>query len=328
MYRIGLAGAGGLATVHANNFASIPDCQVVAIYDPVRSKAAALAAQVGAEVAENPDRLLASDDIDVLVIATPTDVHADYCLRAANVGKPFFCEKPMARTLKQGEAVVEAVHNAGVVAMVGHVLRWFPQYENARRLIHAGAIGTVGMVRMSRINSCPRGEGGWFADYDRSGGVMLDMSIHDLDWLLWTFGPVDRVYARGLKDHFPVLDYGLMSIRFRAGAIAHIEGSWADMGNFRTSFDIAGSGGLLQHDSTANVTLNFQARAQAEGLPPVQVPMAPAYKSPYLIEDEHFLECLRTDSEPMVTIDDAFEAIRLGLACNESAETGRIVRMI
>lgn len=326
MYKIALAGAGGLAGVHAENFASIQDCQIVAVYDPVREKAQALADRVGGEVADDERRLYA-DDVDIVAIATPTPFHADYCIKAAKAGKHIFCEKPMTRTLQQAEAVVEAVKAAGVTMMVGHVLRFFGEYATARRLVQEGAIGTVGMVRASRINTMPRGQGNWFANYEMSGGVILDMSIHDLDWLLWTFGPVDRVYAHSRYDLMPEMDYALMSLRFKSGAIAHVEGSWADLGQFRTSFEIAGSGGLISHDSTANVTLTVQSRQEAAGAMAVQRPSSPWHKSPYLLEDEHFIECLKAGREPMVTVEDAFEAVRLALACCESAETGRVIRL-
>ncbi len=326
MHRIAFAGAGGLAAMHAANYAGMPDCRVVAVYDPVAAKAEALAAQVGAEAVADEDRIYA-DDVDVVVVATPTIFHSDYCIKAARAGKHVFCEKPMTRTLQQAEAVIEAVREAKVTMMVGHVLRWFAEYATATNLVRTGQLGEVGMVRATRINSMPAGQGGWFANYEWSGGVMLDMSIHDLDWLLWTLGPVERVYAHARSDLMPLLDYGLMSLRFRSGAIAHVEGSWADLGSFRTSFEIAGSGGLLSHDSTATVTLSFQKRAEAGEAAGVQVPSSPWHKSPYLLEDEHFMECVKSGAPPMVSLEEAFEAVRLGLACCESAETGKVLRL-
>ncbi|MBC7288546.1 MAG: Gfo/Idh/MocA family oxidoreductase [Armatimonadetes bacterium] len=326
MLRIGLAGAGTLGGDHARNFAHIDGCEIAVVFDVVKPSAERLAREIGAEVAECEDRLYA-DDIDVVVITTPTPFHADYCIKAAKAGKHIFCEKPLARTLQQGEAVLEAVRDAGVTFMVGHVLRFMEPYPKARELVQGGAIGRVGMVRMSRINTIPGGPDSWFRRYDMSGGVIFDMSIHDLDWLLWTFGPAERVMARSLYKHMPTLDYGLMSIRMKSGVIAHVEGSWADLGLFRTSFEIAGSGGLIAHDSTRNVTLTVQKRGDAAAIDAVQRPSSPAPKSPYLLEDEHFIECVREHKTPLVTPEDAFEAMRLALACCQSAETGQVVRL-
>lgn len=326
MLKLALAGAGTLGGDHARNFASIEGCEIAVVYDVVAPSAEALAAEVGAEVAQAEDRLYA-DDIDVVVITTPTPFHADYCVKAARAGKSIFCEKPLARTLEQGEAILEAVRDAGVTMMVGHVLRWFEPYAKARDLIRRGAVGDVGMVRLTRINTMPGGAGSWFSKYDWSGGVILDMSIHDLDWVLWTLGPVKRVYAQGLYERMPVMDYALMSLRMESGAIVHVEGSWADLGLFRTSFEVAGSGGLIEHDSTRNVTLTVQSREAAADVADVQRPTSPAPKSPYLVEDEHFIHCVQTGATPMVTPEDAFEAMRLGLVCCQSAESGQVVRL-
>ncbi len=326
MLNIAIAGAGTLGSDHARNFAGIDGCQIVAVYDVVEEAAKRLAAQVGGEPTTDESRLY-RDDVDIVVVTTPTIFHADYCIKAAKAGKHIFCEKPLARTLEQGEQIVQAVRKAGVKMMVGHVLRFFPEYVRARELVQNGTIGTVGMVRMSRINTLPGGPGSWFTRYDWSGGVVLDMSIHDLDWLLWTFGPVQRVYAQGLYKRLPNLDYALMSLRFESGAIAHVEGSWADLGAFRQSFEIAGSGGLIEYDSTRTVTLNVQVRGAEGELEAVQRPSSPAPKSPYLLEDEHFIQCLKQDREPAVTVEDAFESMRLALACLESIEQGKVVRM-
>jgi len=326
MLRIGLAEAGTLGGDHARNFAAIDGCEVAVVYDVVRANAEALATQLGAELAEAEDRLYA-DDIDIVVITTPTPFHADYCTKAARAGKHIFCEKPLARTLEQGEAIVEAVRSAGVTMMVGHVLRWFEPYAKARDLILDGAVGELGMVRLTRINTMPGGAGSWFSKYEWSGGVILDMSIHDLDWVLWALGPAERVYAHSLYQRMPVMDYALMSLRMKSGAIVHVEGSWADLGMFRTSFEIAGSGGLIEHDSTQNVTLTVQKRDEKQELAAVQRPSSPSTKSPYLVEDEHFIDCIRTGTTPGVTVEEAFASLRLALACCQSAETGQVVRL-
>jgi predicted dehydrogenase len=324
MLTIGLAGAGTLGRDHARNFSTMEGCQVKVVFDVVQESAERLANEVGAEVAQDEARLYA-DDIDIVVVTTPTPHHADYCMKAARAGKHIFCEKPLARTLEQGEAIVEAVRDAGVTMMVGHVLRWFEPYAKARELIQGGAVGEVGMVRLTRINTMPGGVGSWFSNYDWSGGVILDMSIHDLDWVLWALGPVKRVYAKGLYKRMPVMDYALMTLRTTSGAIVHVEGSWADLGMFRTSFEVAGSGGLIEHDSTRTVTLTVQSREAAASVDAVQRPSSPAPKSPYLLEDEHFIECVRSGTTPMVTVEEAFEAMRLGLMCCHSAETGRVI---
>jgi len=213
----------------------------------------------------------------------------------------------MTRTLDEADQVLETVEAAGVKMMVAHVLRFFPEYQTARQMVQEGQLGDVGMIRMARVNLMP---GGWFGDLQRSGGVILDMIIHDFDWLLWTLGPPERIYAQGLYEQLPVLDYALCTFRFSQGTIAFVEGSWADTTGFRTSFEITGSGGLLAHDSIESATL---------------MPMTPTAKSPYQIEEELFIAAIEDDIEPPVTAQDGREAVRLALAVLESAQTGRVI---
>lgn len=324
MLKVAITGAGGLGSRHAANFAQIPETSVAVVHDIDLARARALAEQYGAVATTDADALV-DDDVDLVVVATPTPTHADYVIQAAQAGKHVFTEKPMARTVEQGRAMLEAVAATGVKFMVGHVVRWFPAYRQAHEIIKAGGIGEVAVARTARINSHPSGTNRWFEDYTQSGGVTLDMTIHDLDWLLWTFGPAERVYALGCPQRMPVLDYGLVCIRFRSGVIAHAEGSWADLGAFRTSFDIAGSGGLLRHDSTANVTLTVQKRAAAEVRQGTQVPQSPGHVSPYLLEDQHFVDCILTGAEPMVTGAEALAALELALAALQSIEAGGAV---
>ncbi len=321
MLKVAICGAGGLGSSHADNFQQIQGTEVALVYDVIEQAAAELAEGVGA-TATTEEADLYADDIDIVCVTTPTPFHAQYAVAAAEAGKHILCEKPLARTVEQGLEVLEAVEKAGVKMIVGHVVRFFPEYARARELVNSGAVGEVGMVRTTRINTLPGGAGGWFADYEMSGGVTLDMVIHDFDWLLWTFGPAERVYAVGAPDRMPLLDYSLTTIRFKSGAIAHAEGSWADLGVFRTEFEIAASGGLIKHDSTEMATLTIQTRGAQEGLAAVQVPESPAPKSPYLLEDEHFVECILEGKQPDITPQEAQAALELALAACESIEGG------
>ena len=321
MLRVAITGAGGLGARHADNYANIPDTRVALIHDCDEGRAQDLAERVGAE-ATTDDAALVGDDIDVVVVCTPTPSHSDYVIMAAQSGKHVFTEKPMARTMEEGRAMLAAVEKAGVTFMVGHVVRWFPQYANARASIQSGEIGEVAVARVNRVSTQPTGVDGWFKDYAQSGGVLLDMAIHDIDWLLWTLGPAERVYGVGCPDRMPLLDYALVTIRFRSGAIAHVEGSWADLGQFRTSFDIAGSGGLLRYDSTDNDTLIVQKREADDAPTGTQGSRTLGPASPLLLEDRHFVECILTGAEPMVSGEDALAATEVALAGLQSIVSG------
>ena len=321
MLRFAVIGTGIMGGRHVGNFST--DCSTVTtVYDLDPAAAARAAAPVGARAAASVEECFANE-IDAVVIATPTPHHAPYCLQAAAAGKHFFCEKPLARSLADGEAAVAAAKQAGVKMGVGHVLRFFPAYQTAHDLIQSGGLGRVGMARMSRLNRIPTA---WYGDYAQSGGVLFDLSLHDLDWLVWTFGLPVRVYAQTRRENLPTLDYGLAVLRFAGGEIAHVEGSWADVAGFRTNFDIAGSGGLLRHDSTVGTALSLQKRATATGETSV-LPLSADHKSPYVLQAEAFARAILEGRDPPVTGADGLTSLRLGLACLESAETGAAVSL-
>jgi predicted dehydrogenase len=136
-------------------------------------------------------------------------------------GKHIICEKPLARTLDQGAAILDVVARAGVKLAVGHVVRYFPDYALAHDLVVRGEIGAPGVARATRGAGFPTVPGDWFSDVARSGGVALDLMIHDFDWLRWTFGLLERLYARGLTyAGHPRKDAAMVVARFRGGARA------------------------------------------------------------------------------------------------------------
>lgn len=319
MIRIGIIGAGTMANYHARILSQEPDAQIVAVASTSPERARALAESVGAQVEESPRGLLQRDDLEAVVVATPTPYHREYVELAASAGLHVFCEKPLARTLEDGEAMVDAVTKAGVKLGVGHVVRWFPEYYQARELVQQGALGTVGTVRTIRVNAFPRGTRNWYADYGLSGGVILDMSIHDIDWLLWTFGPVRRVYAQLTSDS-PERMVGMVSLRHESGAICYVEGSWAHMG-FATSLEVAGSEALLTTDSASTRPLELRLKRPEGERPAVEVPVRmPARRGPYEEQDHAWVRWLLGGPEPRCSGQDALASLRVGLAALESAQ--------
>ncbi len=148
MINVAVVGTGGLGSRQVVNFAAVEGCRVRRVFDLDRAVAESAAASVGAEVAESLEQCLA-EDIQAVAVVTPTHQHAPVALAAAAAGKHVFCEKPLARTLADGEQIVAAARKTGVRLMVGHVVRFFPAYATAREYIRSGELGRVGMARMS-----------------------------------------------------------------------------------------------------------------------------------------------------------------------------------
>jgi UDP-N-acetylglucosamine 3-dehydrogenase len=324
MPRVGLIGAGGIGNVHAASCLNLPDVTMTWIADLDKPRAEALAVASGARVTTEANELVSADDVDAVIVATPTPTHRALTELAARHGKHVFCEKPIARTVADGRAMIATCQQAGVRFMVGHVVRFFPDYARIKQLLEDGALGQVGVVRAARLNAFPAADRPGYADFAASGGVVVDMMIHDLDTLRWYFGDVVRLYARGLgytPYYARQVDYCQAVVRYANGVLAHIEASWAHA-SFRTSIELAGSAGLIQHASAETNALRVERTGKTEAIP---LPHAPVAEPPHQTELRHFLAGLGSTEPYRVTGDDALIALETSLAVLESVRTGQAI---
>lgn len=317
-----------MGRTHAEAYAALPNAELVAVCDARRESALELASSHGAQACADLAEALERFEIDVVDICTPTPTHLDYIKTAAAAGKSVCCEKPLARTIGHAQEAIRVCREAGVTLFVAHVLRWFPEFRKLRDLVAEGAVGEPVIARTSRGAPYPRGVGDWFADVKQSGGVVLDMVIHDFDWLRWLFGKVKRVYARGLYESgIPHIDYALITLRFESGVIAHVEANWARPSGFLATAEVAGTEGLVSFSSAESVPLVIERRAADGERAGVTVPESPTSVSPYHAELEHFIECLETGRETDVRPEDGLEAVRIGEAALRSIGTGQPVAL-
>lgn len=329
MPKVALIGLGTMGRLHAEAWSRMPEVQFVALSGQHPEKTERLAAQYGVQAFYGIDALLAEADFDVLDICLPSYLHHEYVLKAANAGKHVICEKPLALRTEAAKEMLAVCQARGVRLFVGHDLRFCPEYERARELVKSGALGQVAVVRMSRTTAFPRGWDDWFADETRSGGLLLDLLIHDFDWLRWTFGEVRRVTARRSSRAAEAgpLEYALATLRFEDGMIALVEGSWAHT-EFNSSFEIAGTNGMLAENMASSTPLALRLhpdRKQPES--GVIVPELVVGRSPLEKELAHFVRCLTTGSEPLVTAFDGYKAVEIAEAAIASARTGETITL-
>jgi UDP-N-acetylglucosamine 3-dehydrogenase len=312
-----------MARIHANHWRKIPEASIVAVVTKDPETITNLPLSRVVKTNSNLESALGESEIDIVDICTPTASHLDLAMTAIHAGKHVFIEKPLARSLADCDKIIAAAEQAGVVLMVGHVVRFFPEFRAAKLSVDNGAIGMPAAIRTSRTAGHPKGGwNNWFADPQQSGGVLLDMAIHDMDWIRWCFGPIERVFAKGLygQDKYKgVLDYGLVTFRLRSGAIAHITGSWAHVGPFRTTFEICGDAGMIEHDSAKSGS--FSVALRSTGLPPVSSGPMAASDDPYYLELRELTDSIVEGRQPSVTAHDARAAVHLALAAVESIET-------
>ena len=323
---VAIVGCGGMGTMHAQ-LATNCGLKVVACGDTRKAKAEALAKQYGAEATTACKRLVRRDDVDVVGIMTPTPRHTEYVIAAAQAGKHIFCEKPFGRTVQQCRQAIAAVKKAKVKLFVGHVVRYFHEFEAMKREVDAGKLGKVGFVKMYRGGIFPEGEGKWFHDYARSGGVTFDSSIHDIDWLRYAFGDADHVFCQAIQRPGPKpIDYSLMTFRMKSGVIATVIGTWAHPEGFCVRTEICGDQGMLQFNSE-EAPISVMMRRRAGDGPTMIVPASPVATSPYQREWEDLLAWIEGKQEPRVTPEDALQSVRMVTAALKSAETGKPVKL-
>ncbi|PNY82983.1 gfo/Idh/MocA family oxidoreductase [Deinococcus koreensis] len=264
-------------------------------------------------------------EVDVVDICTPTPSHAGYAVQAARAGKHVICEKPLALTLDEADRIISACDEAGVRLFVAHVLRFFPQYAAAQAQVALGAVGEPRTLRLSRLSS-PPAPGSWLLDEAQSGGVPLDLMIHDLDYARWIAGEVGRVYAAQARRGDRVSVHATLS--HTGGAISLVEGGWAaPPGVFRTALDIAGTGGVIEWTSDAAPPL------QAHGVVPATAEQDGAALpelgegDPYAAELWHAYDALETGQPLRIEPADARAALALALAVRRSLESGQPVEV-
>ncbi len=324
---VAIIGCNSMGSLHAD-MATGAGFTVVACCDRDRKTAASLAKTHGAATETDSDKVFARSDVDAVCIATPTPSHRPLVEAAAAAGKHIFCEKPFARTSADAKAAQDAAKKAGVKLFVGHVVRYFQEFDAMKARVEAGKIGKAGFAKLYRGGICPVGAGNWFRDFDQSGGVTFDCSIHDFDWLRYVFGDVKRVYSQSVQRQSPVpMDYSMTTLRMKNGFMAHVIGTWAHPEGFRVKAEICGSGGMIQFDS-AETPLEFVARKEATGDgPSVIVPGSPVDVSPYQLEWEDFRRWIEGTGKPRVRPKDGVEAVRIAEAALESAKTGKAVTL-
>jgi myo-inositol 2-dehydrogenase / D-chiro-inositol 1-dehydrogenase len=327
-FRVGIVGAGFIGEAHLAAWAA--EGVQPQVLDRDATRAAALAERFGVRVATSFDELLGT--VDVVDVCTPTHQHAEIAIRAAEAGRHVICEKPLARTVEDADAVVAACDRAGVRLLVGHVVRYFPEYEAAHRIVAEGGIGDPAVLRLKRASFRPRRPAGhWFFDPALSGGMVVDLMIHDFDYARWVAGEVVAVQCRSVAAERPELgvDHAYAILTHKSGAISHVTGSWAySPPTFRTSLEIAGSRGLVEHDSAvAPPIVTYLAARGSDSDATVGLPASPLAEDPFRLELREFRQSIERGIPPRVTARDGVEALRIALAADESSRSGRVVRL-
>lgn len=254
LLRFGIIGTGRIGRVHAETLAfRLPEAEIVAVTDANRAAAEQLATHCGIPtVASSNEELLADPRIDAVLICSPTPTHAELMMAAAKAGKHIFCEKPIAFSLAKIDAALEAVKTAGVQLQIGFNRRFDANFTRVRQAIATGEIGTPHLLHIISRDPAPPP-----AEYvAHSGGIFLDMTIHDFDMARFLLGEeVEEIYTAASCRVDPAigaagdLDTALIVLRFQSGAIATIDNSRKAVYGYDQRVEAFGSQGKIE---TAN----------------------------------------------------------------------------
>ncbi len=329
MLSVLVIGAGTMGQAHMDAYQQMDNIQLAGVVEEVPERRERMSQNDCPVFASIEQAAATLNSLDIVDICVPTPYHKDCVIKAAQLVSNIICEKPLARTLEDAREMITYCQKKGVNLFVGHVVRFFPEYQQAKKIIESGEIGTVGVVRTFRGGVFPQGFNNWYQDKDKSGGLILDLIIHDFDFLRWTLGEVERVYAKSLSDqnhHEFDKDYCLVTLRFKSGAIAHVEGSWAHQG-FNMAFEFAGKEGIVDYNSAKATPILAVTADRESSFSGVAVPQSPLNNNPYYRELSHFIDCIQNSKQPIVTAEDAYRAIEIAVSALQSSQTGKAVTL-
>ena len=326
--RFGLLGAGRIGKVHARAVGSNPDAELVAVADAMPQAAKDIAAAYGAEV-RSIEEIEKADDIDAVVICTPTDTHADLIERFARAGKAIFCEKPIDLDVKRVETCLAVVEKAKAALMVGFNRRFDPHFAAVKKAIDDGAIGKVEMVTITS-----RDPGAPPVDYiKRSGGIFRDMTIHDFDMARFLLGeePVSvSAHASVLVDSKigEAGDYDSVSVILEtaSGRQALISNSRRATYGYDQRIEVHGSKGMVAAENQRPVSIEV-ANDKGYTRPPLHDFFMTRYIDAYANEIAAFIAALAAKKKASPSGADGLAALRLADAALKSAKTGKTVRV-
>ncbi len=212
--------------MHANVYGLLDGVELAAVVDHKQGKREKYAAEFGVAEYATLAEALEKVDVDIVDICLPTHEHAKATIEAARAGKHVFCEKPMALTLEEADAMIDACQAAEVQLMIGHCIRFWPEYVKVKEAVDSRALGKLLSINLTRYGEFPFwSEDNWLADETKSGGGSLDMHIHDTDFILYLLGDPDEARSWGTRDSRGVSQI-FTTMRYSDGAVAHLEGGW------------------------------------------------------------------------------------------------------
>lgn len=327
---IGLIGAGRIARVHAETLAyRIPGVKIVAVADVIEDAAKKLAADFNIPAVYNNAQAIFDDQrINAVVICSSTDSHAKMMEDAAIAGKNIFCEKPIALDLAKIDHALDIVKKSGVKLQLGFNRRFDPSFRRLREMVTTGKIGTPHILRITSRDPEPPP----VAYVKVSGGLFLDMTIHDFDMARFLLGDVEEVYAAAGVMVDPEIgkagdvDTAVITLKFKNGALGVIDNSRKAVYGYDQRIEVFGSGGVAMANNPTPNTVVSTDQAGAHSAKPYHF-FVERYADAYIAEMQEFVRCVIENKQPSVTSEDGRAPVVIGYAALKSAKENRPVKL-
>lgn len=328
--KVALAGLGRIGKIHLKNLSrNFPEIEVVAVMD-VFDESKAIADEFNVPVfVNNFDDLLTVSGVEAVVICSPTDTHADYVVKAAKAGKQIFCEKPLDLSLERVKEVLEIVKENGVKLMLGFNRRFDPEFKKIRQLVENDTIGDPQIVKITSRDPGPPP-----VSYIKvSGGMFLDMTIHDFDMARYISGKqVKEVFAKATVKVDPEIgeagdvDTAVITLTFEDDSMAVIDNCRKAVYGYDQRLEVFGSKGMAQAENNFPNNHKLYTESGVSGDLPLHF-FLERYDASYNQEIREFIDALVSGGKMPVDGEDGLMSIAIGLAAKKSVAEGRPVKL-
>jgi UDP-N-acetylglucosamine 3-dehydrogenase len=364
MVNIAVVGVNGTGERYMQHLLDVEHAEIVGVYDAQPEAASAMAQRYGCPAFGSYEALSAAMPADTICVCVglPLDSQQAYIVQALASGRDVIARMPATSGVADVQEMLDIAKAHGSRLLFSNPERF--QYHNIdlKKRIDAGAIGNIGMVNAKRYSPLPSHSSAahphglntegvrWTGGLDGEtledstmqatqaaqatnggakesarGGALFHLALADIDLLRWIVGEVANVYA--MRATTERLDYVLVTLKFNNGAIANIEACWGYPGKHAAAVEFAGSKGVIRYDSRKTNALHIHKAADAIPPQPVKAELSPSFRQPEWDELAHLISCIRDGSQPVMTADDACEALRVVRAAEQSLRTGLPVEL-
>lgn len=327
--KFAVAGLGRIGKIHLNNLLQMDQVEVVAIMDPLEECQQYAKERNIAFITNTFEEMLTIAPIDAVVICSPTDTHADYVELAAKAGIHVFCEKPLDLSIKRVVEVLQVVEKANIKLMLGFNRRFDKEFRKVQQLVKEGAVGEPHLVKItSRDPGAPP-----ISYIEKSGGLFLDMTIHDFDMARFVVGKeVEEVYAKGAVLIDPSIgevgdiDTAVITLTYTDGTMAIIDNSREAAYGYDQRIEVFGSKGMVQGNNNFLDSHRLYTKNGIEAALPLHF-FLERYADAYRLEMYDYVKSLKNEESVPVDGSDGLSSLQIGLAAIKSLKEKRPVKV-